>query len=525
MENTPEFIQLENDDDSITVRDRLRFLRGKRVALVWPDKGTTLTRKLDLVLIQREAMRNNIRLALVTHDERIIHNAADLNLSAFETVSASRRKRWKRGRSRAFVNRSQRPLNAPLADDLMPYASRVRGEEFNTPHARAVRLISRIALIGILLAVILAALYVVLPSAQIRLTPARQVLQAQAIINADPALPQNSLDVENGIMPAITYRAEIEERGTIPTTGIQALSSTSAVGTATFINLTNSAVDVPAGALVSTSAGTPIVFRTTQDVTVPAGIGEQIEAPIEAVTESAGEIGNVETGLINVVIGPLADQVDARNFAPTYGGESRSIRLVTQADYDALIATLRQQLQDRAYRELAPLAAEGQFIIPEAIRISEERSDWQTFDHAVGDIADNVTLTMRAVVAVTAVDEELAQQIAYARLGSLVPTGRVILPESLVYSRGDILSIAPSGSVVFEMTANSEVQSQVDDALVQNQLAGQTVDEALTYLESALDLQPGTQAELITSPSWLERMPLLPMRIFIERENAPGNGA
>ncbi|MBL8120080.1 MAG: hypothetical protein JNJ78_21285, partial [Anaerolineae bacterium] len=95
MSNRPEYVQLELADDVASVRDRLSFLRGQRVLLIWPEEGTILTRKLDLVLIQREAMRRAIRLAVVTHDPQVVKHANELNISTFETIGASERGRWK----------------------------------------------------------------------------------------------------------------------------------------------------------------------------------------------------------------------------------------------------------------------------------------------------------------------------------------------------------------------------------------------------------------------------------------------
>src|SRR6185295_16664358 len=129
MANKAEFIQLESGDDAGSVRDRLSFIRGQRVLLIWPEEGVILVRKLDLVLIQREAMRRAIRLALVTHDTQVIRHAKELNISTFETIGASERSRWQRGRSKVFTNRFQRPKDEPIPDDLKEIASRIYAEE------------------------------------------------------------------------------------------------------------------------------------------------------------------------------------------------------------------------------------------------------------------------------------------------------------------------------------------------------------------------------------------------------------
>lgn len=512
-----QFVQLEPADDATTVRDRLAFLRGRRVALVWPEQGTALPRKLDLVLIQRTALRENVRLALVTHDPLVTRHAAELNISAFETLRDAERKHWKRGRSRAFASRVKRPAGEAGPEALMPYASRLKDEpEGNRP----LRILVRLGALLLLVMLVIGVGLLSLPGATVTLMPARDFVRTAAIITADPALPATGIDVERGVIPATTYRAEIVERATIPTSGVQTLSAAPARGTVVFINRGSDPVEVPAGTLVSSSAGTPSVFHTLNDITVPAGAGEQAEASIEAIPESVGEAGNLDIGLINTIVGGLSEQVEVRNLAPTFGGETIAIRTVTEADREALIATLRQQLQNRAFNELPARASGSQFIIPDSIRIAEERSDWMTFDHAVGEQADSLTLNMRAIVAATAVDEDLARQVAFARLTGDIPRGRSIQPESVTFERGMLESLDASGRATFTMTASGSALAALDVRALQERLAGMPVPEALAYLTSELDLQPGSTPDIAISPEWFGRLPLLAPRINVDDGSA-----
>ena len=510
-----EYLQLETSDDVASVRDRLTFLRGKSVLLIWPEKGSVLTRKLDLVLIQREAVRNAVRIALVTHDPLVIRHANELSISAFETISSSERGKWKRGRSRVFTTRVQRPRSEPQPDDLMPYASRVRAEDEDSDRSRIRTILTRALVLGLLGGVLLAAAFLLVPSATVTLIPAQDFVRVEAQITADPNLQQSVVDVENGVMPAYRYQSEVEDTATITTTGSRQLTSTPAIGTVVFINRTDESIDIRSNTLVSTSAGIPIVFRTSEDATLPAGQDEQVEIPIEAVPESAGEIGNVDIGLINSVIGDLAQSVEVRNLAPTYQGASRTVQLVTQEDRDTLVAILRQQIQDRAYRDLAPMIAESQFAIPDTLRITEERSDWMTFDHEVGDVANTLSLTMRAMVEIIAVDEGLAEQIAYARLGAQVPRGRLIQTQTVRYERGPVTGIEPNGTVTFTITCSADVLGQINIQQIQQRIASSTPDAALQYLISTVDLEEGTVPRIESYPDWLGMLPVLPMRITI----------
>ncbi|MEO8391668.1 MAG: hypothetical protein ABI700_01630 [Chloroflexota bacterium] len=518
MPQKHEFVQLEPGEDVASVRDRLTVLRGQHVLLIWPEKGAALDRKLDLVLVQREAMRLAIRLALITHEPEVIKHAHELNISTFETIGASERGKWKRGRSRVFTDRSQRPEDDPEASELKPVASRIRIQAKAGP----LRMIARIVLLLLLVGLTIAVAYLLIPSAVITITPAQERLQVDATIAAQVDPTSANIDVENGIMPATIVRAQIEEHATIPATGTQNLTDTRATGSIIFINKTNSPIHIPPGTLVSTSAGTPVTFRTTQDASVNAGVGLQIVVPIEAVDQSVGSIGNVDSGQINAVgDATLADKLEVRNISPTQGGLSRAETVISQTDHDRLVDILRQQIQDRAYTEMLPRLEQTQFIIPETIHIAEERSDWMTFDHKVGDVADSLSLTMRTVVEATVVDETLAQQIAFARLAGQIPHGHVIRPETILYERGVVTSIDPSGGVTFSMTCSGQIVTQISVSDLQQNLAGRTPGEAAGYIVNNVDLAEGTNAEIAIAPNWIGRLPLLPLRIAI-RTQSPG---
>ena len=508
----PEFLQLEAGEDVASVRDRLTFLRGKRVLAIWPEQGTALTRKLDLVLVQREAMRLAIRLALITHDAEVARNAAELNISVFETVGQSEKIKWKRGRSKVFTTRLQRPKDEPDADDLKPYASRVTNED-DRPGSRFRRIIVRGVVLLVLIGVLLAVGILVLPSATITLTPAQDRLQVEATITADPERAGGFPDVENGIIPAISLVAQIEERGTIPTTGVQDLTDTTARGAVIFINRTNQRITIPLGLVVATASGTTVRFRTTAESTVPGGIGLQIEVPVEA--ETAGSSGNVDANLITTIVDnpDLADRLEVRNLAPVVGGEDRAVQAVSTEDRERLIAILRQQLQDRAFTEMLSRIDSSQFLIPETVRISEERTDWMTFDHEVGDVANTLTLTMRVIVSATAIDEQTAQQVAFARLAGQIPRGRSLRPESLLYERGAVTSFEVNGRIVFTMTCSGLAVERIDPALLGQRVAGLTPEEAVAVIQNSVTLAEGTSPQITITPEWMFRLPFLPVRI------------
>lgn len=520
MTNRAEYIQLENADDVASVRDRLSFLRGQRVLLIWPEDGTILTRKLDLVLIQREAMRRAIRLSLVTHDPQVIRHATELNISTFETIGASERGRWKRGRGKVFTNRFQRPKDEPIPDDLKEVASRIYTEE--TAEEKRWRIVRRVVGLGVFAALAVAIGYVVLPSATITLTPAQRRVEALTDIVVSPQAI--GIDIENRIIPSSPLSIQIDDSGTIETTGIQTLEDATAAGSVVFINRAENPVTIPAGTVVTTSAGTPIQFRTTEEGTLAGGVGLQVEVPIEALQASSGNAGNVDSGMINTVIGPVAESVTVRNIAATVGGATRSQKVVSEADKANLLAIVKQQLQTRAYVELQAKLTASQCIILDSIRIGEERDDWKTYSAEAGQVADTLSLTMKAVVDAMVVDEQFAQQVVLAQLSKQVEAGQSIKPETISYDLGCDSGNqfdANSGQTTFQMSGSAVVVTQVTPEQVRQQVAGRSVSEATALLTTDLALQQGFTPQISIWPEGFPNLPLLPFRIAIQLQDAP----
>lgn len=519
MNPQPEYIQLENQEDAASVRDRLSFIRGKRVLLIWPEDGSALPRKLDLVLVQREARRRVIQLALVTHDNEVMIHADELNISTFETIAEAEKSRWKRGRTRVFVQRHHKPQHSPEPDDLMPVASRVRSPQRGL--SGAVRTIVRVGVLLLVLATLASALYVTVPSATVTLPVAQENIVSEVTITADPAV--QDVDIEQGIIPATIVRANVQTVQQIATTGSQEGTATRAIGVVTLTNQTAQRIEVPANTRLSTSAGTPIFFRTTSPVTVPAGEGQRVEVAIEADDDSRGSIGNVDAGLINRIVGDLADSLTVLNVSSTTGGENQTISLVTDADRERLMGIVRGQLQALAYTEMEANLSETQTIVIDTVHIPDEllRSDWISFSHEAGQESDTLTLSMRAIVEALVIDDRLAQQVVFARISGDKPPHLVLQPERFSYTRGPVLETTTGGQIQFTAYGSGSAIANVDVPQLQSVLAGQSLEDAERLVRRSVYLAPDAQLQIALMPAFFGRMPLLPVRIHIESEVAP----
>jgi len=101
--------------------------------------------------------------------------------------------------------------------------------------------------------------------------------------------------------------------------GVTRKPATKATGTVTFSRSTPASSDIyiPLGTRVSTSGDNPIIFETTQGVTLTAG-STSVDAPIQAV--EAGTAGNVAANTITVIVDPISGIESVNNSSPTTGG-------------------------------------------------------------------------------------------------------------------------------------------------------------------------------------------------------------
>ena len=513
-----QIIQLEPYDDVVSVRDRLSFIRADRVLLVWPapvnrsaadDLPPILTRKLDLVLTQRAASQNGLRLALVTHDPQVIAEASKLNLSVFQSVDDGSRIRWKRPYSQVFANRSRRTETSDPYE-LLEAARRVGRQRQITPAQRRRTQVIRIAAAVILTVTLLGGAYTVLPAATVRIYPAHDQLTTTVKLTADPTLIVENVDT--GHVPAnLAKDILIERQATLSTSGMLDVPNTVASGIVIFSNPTSKAVNVPKGTVVTTlSAVDAARFQTTADAVIDAS--SSAEVTIQATVDSAGPIGNIEANLITGIEGGLNGVLSVHNPNATQGGTLRSQKVVTTTDQNKLLALVRQQIVTTAVADIS--LSQDQFIVPGSIRILEERPEWTTFSAFAGDAADSLTLTLKARIQALIVDQSGARKAAYVNLARQLGTRQIVV-ESVNYQLGRVDPINSAGQATFLMTASAEAISPIDPDTARSQIAGLTVNDAQTVLGQTWLLDPQRAPTFNIQPAFLARLPLLPVRINV----------
>lgn len=508
-----QIIQLEAHDDVASVRDRLAFVRAERVLLVWPRDmlRPILARKLDLVLIQREAARRGVWLALVTSEPPMMDLARDLNIATFPSVRASQRGRWTKPISKVFVDRADRPDNAPDPYELMLHASRLK---VLSPAQRRTRQMIRALGLVVMVVAVVSTLYLLVPGAYVSLTPAQDQINKTVSLTIDPAVTE--IQVERGRIPGTLVTLDVEAQTSIRTTGQIDVPSTLASGTALFINRIESEVQIPGGTILSTPGTRPARFRTVSDAVVPKGVGKTVSVTIQATDDTAGTRGNIEPNLIINIEGDLARLLSVRNPEATQGGTVREQKLVTRADVDNLAVLAQEKLRQDALAEFARRLGSNQQPIQDSFRIINAETMQLTYSAFVGDPADTLGVTIRASVQALVVDQRAANQAALARLTADIPPGRRLILDSVAYKNGPIQYAREAGTATIVIAASGNVAAYIDVERARQRIAGLSVEAATAILNREWLLDPRQPPQINISPFFFWQLPILPARISIE---------
>ncbi|MGQ0600777.1 MAG: baseplate J/gp47 family protein [Anaerolineales bacterium] len=502
-----QILHLDPHDDYVSARDKMGWVQTQRVLLVWPQRAPSngtppLQRRLDLVLLHRHAHRLGAQLALVTRDEAVRDNAAELGLPVFESVEATRTMRW-----RARVPRI-RPTRRNRRPDTAPIREWMRTER--TPTLRSLpngvvfglRLI--VFLIGLL--ALFGLLYTLVPSASIALTLAPQPIATTVEVIADPAIST----LQASVIPARRVRVEVQNTQLLPTTGSVEVPGERAAGTVIFNNIAGTAALIPQGTSVRTG-NTNARFTTQQAVNIEGRIGATVQVEIQAVDK--GLTGNVPANAINTIDGPLGTQLAVVNAQPTTGGNVERRAAVTAADREALQTKTLTQLQQSSLAAIEAQLQPGEFVVSETVTVTQVLAE--DFDPALGEASDTISLTLRIAATGTAVSEAQVRAVAVTALEASLPSGAALVADTVRVTRSPAFSVDEAGRIRFTVNAEASALPAIDRERVRAAVSGLSLTEAATRLQSTLPL--AAPPEIVLRPAWLAQwyavLPWLPLRI------------
>ena len=473
-----------------------------RVVLVWPARGRLLDRRLDLVLLLRHSQSLGAQVALVTNDPEVRFQAKSLGIPVYKSVRQAQKARWKRPRRSSFgahlgdehwQDRLQ-SIQEILADPLHRNRS---SRELSQP--------LRIGLFALSVLAVLSIAAVLIPSAEISLSPTTNQQELTLSVQASDSIDKVNL---SGVLPIRWAKTIVEGRGSLQTTGSINIPAGYASGEVVFQNLTDRPVIIPEGTVVSTTDSSHR-YITLQMSRVPAGAGKEVVAPIQALT--SGSIDNLSTGRITAIEGDLGVSLTVYNNEPITGGSLSPSPAPADRDRlqlkEQLITTLTESARQEILDSLDPddiLLTEN----PELVRIVSE-----SYSPADRQPASELELILRLEFKAPYISAQDRSTLAIAILEANIPQGYSPIEGTMSVKQlsSPLFQDGTAGPWRIRLTQDIQNEPSVDQVVSLS--LGRSPQNAEQILMENLSLATPPQIE--TMPTWWPVLPLIPIRFEV----------
>jgi hypothetical protein len=485
-----QILQLDPHDDLASARDKLAWAQGQRVVLVWPDRARILRRRLDLVLLRRQAARQGIELGIVARDPVVLEHATALGIPTFRSST-----RLPEGIGQAGQGFS---LHLPVRPEPRAPANR---PDLERPRPLPGWL--RTLLLTIVALTLLIAAAALLPSATITVHPATIEQNEAVVFTLDPQARAPSAD---GVVPARQVLLRPSGSIRVTTSGQTLVPGAPASGDVAFTNLTGELVSIPAGTGVLPAGRPDLRFVTTDDVSLPAGIGTSASTSI--VAAEPGILGNLAAGTIDAIDGPLGLSATVSQPAPLSGGTQMVRSAVASADHANALRTLTEQLLSQAAHEIASQLSDDEALAEASLRVTNTpRSD---FDRAIGEAADSVGLNLTLEVTALVYRQQDVDAAAELVLAARRPEGSEIVPGTLSWTLSPSLPAMPDG---LPMQLHQQLYTPISANAVTNAARGRNAADAAARISGLAGQSAPPEVRL--APSCWPAVPWLEVRIRV----------
>jgi hypothetical protein len=529
-------LYLEADDEVTSVVRRLRAADPGPVLVVAPGRSRATSSVVALRLLGRAADAEDRSLTIVG-DALTRSLAAEAGLPAYATLEEARRADGSAPPPaeprRAAIHVVRRPATADTAPTLAAAAVAATAtvaagaqEDAIVADADATRPVpvvrpaprpatrpgptvarplpaALLGALGLLLAGAVVAGAAFLPAATITIAPHAETIgpRPYAVVIEDASRHEGTATATAGVTATGTY---------------QVLEP--ATGAVVFLNWTAFPVEVGAESLVA--AGEQ-AFATTEAVVVPPGdltsegTIQAGEASVGVVAAAPGPAANVAAGAIDTVLDrstaarlrgfPSNPERLVTNPDPTAGGVDTSGPEITQADVDAAVQALRDDLAAAVATAVADVP-DGITLVAEPVEPTIEGLDGLvgTRDQETAEIGGSQPWS----VDVADPDQvTAAAQSAFLEDPAAVPAGMEVLPGSTTVTLGG--ATADGEAMRVDTTVTARAAQTVDPDAVRDAVSGATADEA----EAALD--DIGQASVELWPGWVTTVPTMDWRVEV----------
>jgi hypothetical protein len=325
-------------------------------------------------------------------------------------------------------------------------------------------------------------------------------------VNANPSIDSVFI---TGSIPAREKSIDVDGVQTITVTGEGIVPQSKARGAVEFRNLTQQAVTIPAGTVLSANE---VRFITTKDGAVDAGVGKKVTLPIAAL--EGGLAGNVEAETIHAIEGRLALSLSATNPEPTSGGRELASVQASDADRLRVKNLLMKKLEQTAHEKFLDELNSGDLLFENTMENTQILSE--KYDPPPGGVGTKLTLSLQMEFTAQYAAASDLTELATLAMNASLPSGFAAASGAVTVKPLTNPFLDSDGTLRWNIRAEREIVQSFNAVYVTKLVQGLGIKKAQSNLDENLPSDSSPKIRL--SPTWWPYIPLLPFRIEVVTE-------
>jgi hypothetical protein len=493
-----QIIQLHKNDDHISVRDKMSWSQTGRILLVWPHTGQILNRRLDLLLVRRQAEKMGAQLAFVTNDSDVRFFAEQIRIPVFDNLRQAQKSHWRIDR-REKISLDRDPPFSRL-DEMYKLLHRKTGGWEEYPLTRLIGFgVSVVALftLGIF----------ILPAATVYLNPQVKTQSMTFSLTANPFI--TSINLSTGSLPTYYQEVIVEGSEIASSSGTVIIPDKAAIGGLRFMNISDHDIRIPSGTIVTTRGNDPIRFISSPLFEATIKPGET--AVLTARSIKPGTSGNLPANSLVAIEGDLGLDLTVTNPYATHGGANGLVPSPTNQDVRVLHEHLLGKLEQAALVNLQTMLPTDDTLITPTLKIIEIINESAT--PAVGGPGMQLRDSMRIRFQAQVVAGNDLLSLVTPILDANTPTDWSPILTTLVLDHLSLPTIGEDGNAHWSLLARRTIQADIKTNQAIHLINGLSIQQSISLLKQWLPL--ASEAQIILSPEWWPSLPFLPMRIHV----------
>lgn len=367
--------------------------------------------------------------------------------------------------------------------------------------------------IAVAVVVLLVLAYVFLPHATVTVYVDPKVLEKDEQVIADPKV--TSVDDTNKVIPGKVVTVDVSGADKGTATGTKQVGSP-AKGSVVLIDKDESSsasASLAAGTVLVSSNGLKFTLDSSTSVPAPSQTdGTWGTVSTSATASQIGPDSNLSSGTALTVQGydssKLAAKVDTSGLS---GGTSQNVTVVTASDQDKLLATVDEELRQKAITQLQSKLTGDEKVLPEALA---ETVNSKVYSKNVGDQASDFTLNLSVHYTGTAYSDTDLKQMVAQLVQTNVPDGYT-LNLADTQTEADVSKLESDGRLIFLARFKANLLPKLDVNQITQEIKGQSPDKAESILQG-IDNVLGADISIRPSlPGPFKRLPFLSKNISI----------